>query len=451
MNKDFNKRSIIPSIPHVEGFEGYEGSEGPLEDMPTFTPTLPAMPPEIIKEVISVADSPEEADTLFLGAVTVFSSCLPGIYGVYAGKTVYANLYLFVTALASAGKGCVNLCRYLVDPIHEEMRSLRSEMTPFRSLFLPANSSATAFIQALNENHAAGLVFESEGDSLSTALKSSSGHFSDVLRKAYHHETISYSRRKNREVVEMESPRLSVLLAGTPKQVSRLMPNSEDGLFSRFMFYKMNSQLEWKDVFQNTDDTLENRFKKLGDSFYELYGKLSGTHCKVVLTVEQQHKFNDFFDEAQKDYAAKFGSTIVATVRRMGLILFRMCMVLSTLRIRETGAAIMDTLVCKDEDFEIALHVSKTLLKHSAAVFMTLKDIEADFGPAEDPIGQRELLFQHLPQSFTTTEAMNIASACGISDKSCERYLTQWVKEGVTKRIARGKYIKNEDPVKVSV
>jgi hypothetical protein len=52
----------------------------------------------------------------------------------------------------------------------------------------------------------------------------------------------------------MQNPRLSALLSGTPKQVSALIPNAENGLFSRFIFYFMNIKPVWKDVFANSGD-----------------------------------------------------------------------------------------------------------------------------------------------------------------------------------------------------
>jgi len=111
---------------------------------------------------------------------------------------------------------------------------------PMLALLMPANSSATAFFQILNDNNGAGLMFETEGDTLAQTFKSEHGNFSDGFRKAFHHETISYLRRKDREFVELENPRLSALLSGTPKQFSALIPNAENGLFSRFIFYFMN-------------------------------------------------------------------------------------------------------------------------------------------------------------------------------------------------------------------
>jgi hypothetical protein len=148
----------------------------------------------------------------------------------------------------------------------------RPQEPPLRVLFVPANSSATAVFQILNDNNGVGLMFETEGDTLAQTFKSEHGNYSDGFRKAFHHETISYNRRKDREYVELEVPRLSALLSGTPKQVSTLIPSAENGLFSRFIFYYMNILPVWKDVFAgDSSQTLDDYFRYLGNQFHDFY------------------------------------------------------------------------------------------------------------------------------------------------------------------------------------
>src|SRR5690554_6717079 len=111
-------------------------------------------------------------------------------------------------------------------------------------LFIPANNSSTGAYQLLNDSDGKGLIFETEGDTLAKAFKSDYGDYSDGFRKAFHHETIAYYRRTDRELVEIDHPKLSTLLSGTPMQISALIPSAENGLFSRFMFYYMNIKTE---------------------------------------------------------------------------------------------------------------------------------------------------------------------------------------------------------------
>uniref|UniRef100_UPI001CF87561 DUF3987 domain-containing protein n=1 Tax=Penaeicola halotolerans TaxID=2793196 RepID=UPI001CF87561 len=90
--------------------------------------------------------------------------------------------------------------------------------------------------------------------------------YSEGLTRAFHHETIPYYRRTDREFVDIESPCLSTVLTGTPKQVSALIPNAENGLFSRFIFFFMNVRPVWKNVFASqTDNGLGDYFDALGN------------------------------------------------------------------------------------------------------------------------------------------------------------------------------------------
>ena len=68
-----------------------------------------------------------------------------------------------------------------------------------KMFFIPANSSSSAFIQALADNNFTGVIFETEADTLANTFKQEWGNFSDVLRKAFHHESTSLFRRKDQE------------------------------------------------------------------------------------------------------------------------------------------------------------------------------------------------------------------------------------------------------------
>ena len=134
---------------------------------------------------------------------------------------VFSNLFLYVTASASAGKGRLSLCRHLAAPLHRELReqyrksmekykqeqlqyvmnkkkgeASEPEEPPFLTLFIPANSTATAVYQTLSQNNGVGLLFETEGDTLANAFNSDLGNYLDGFRKAFHHEMISYLRKR---------------------------------------------------------------------------------------------------------------------------------------------------------------------------------------------------------------------------------------------------------------
>jgi len=92
------------------------------EEMPTLPDSMFPELPEFLQKVVAVATSNEERDILLLGSLGAISACLPKVSGIYDGKRVFPNLFLFITAQASAGKGRLVHCRQLVNPIHKELR-----------------------------------------------------------------------------------------------------------------------------------------------------------------------------------------------------------------------------------------------------------------------------------------------------------------------------------------
>lgn len=89
-------------------------------------PTLPVEMfnniPDFLKRISEVATTKEERDILLLGSLVTQSVAFPKITGKYGDNPVNANLYLFISAKASAGKGILIHCRKLIDPIHLSIR-----------------------------------------------------------------------------------------------------------------------------------------------------------------------------------------------------------------------------------------------------------------------------------------------------------------------------------------
>ena len=446
----------------------------------TFSQSVREQLPDILKRVVADSVSDVDADLLILGSLTVFSACLPNVYGVYDRREVFSNLFLYVTARASAGKGRLSLCRHLVAPIHRELREQyrksmekykqdqlqyvlnkkKGEATepqepPFLTLFIPANSTATVVYQTLSQNDGVGLLFETEGDTLANAFNSDLGNYSDGFRKAFHHETISYLRKKDREYVEITKPKFSAILSGTPQQVFNLIPSAENGLFSRFIFYVMPTEIVWHDMFSaDNDTTADDLFKEIGRDFCQFHKMLSAQYIRFTLTTDQQRQFNAFFTQTQEEYAALFGDDIIASVRRLGLILFRFAMILTVLRQMDDGAFPLPSgneeghrpesiLVCADADFATALAMVKVLLQHSAAVFQTLP--RHDFYKPRghrNTNDRRQAFFAALPDVFDRAAYLKAAASLSVSEKTAERYISDLCKSGLLSHPAIDKYLK---------
>ena len=468
LKEDFSARNPIA--------ESAESAENSAEPLPTFSQSISDNLPTIMQRIVKSSVSDVDADILVLGSLTVMSACIPKVYGMYDGREVFANLFLFVTARASAGKGRLSLCRHLAEPIHQALRDKYDELKtqyeaalaayavnrkntletppkepPFLTLFLPANSTSTVVYQVLAQNSGVGLLFETEGDTLANAFKSDLGNYSDGFRKAFHHEMISYLRKKDLEYVELGKPKFSAVLSGTPQQILNLIPDAENGLFSRFIFYVMPTQLVWHDMFVTKDNTTaDEKFERIGRDFCTLLKKLPDGPIQFTLSSAQGVQFNNFFRDTQSRYAAIFGEEIVATVRRLGLIMFRIAMILTVLRhIEEVPAKRKKSLkkmVCTDVDYDTALAVIQVLLQHSAAVFQTLPrrtdHVAALKGRRQLSDAVRQKFLAALPDTFDRPTYIQVAASLNIIERTAERYVSDLCKSGHLKHPSNGQYTK---------
>ncbi len=435
--------------------------------MPTFSRELRGKLPKMVEAIARNGNSEQDADVLILGTLVTLSSCLPHVYGIYGDRPVFPNLFLFVTAPASAGKGRLTLCRRLVQPIQDQFRNLfnqdlekyRKERAAYeqqrkndptakaprepvrKMLIIPANSSATMIYQILAENGGAGLMFETEGDTLANIFASDYGNYSDGFRKAFHHEPISYMRRKDHEYVELMQPKLSTVLSGTPRQIAALIPDAENGLFSRFLFYYVDFQLTWLNVFSGQGDALDETFDVISHQVLALYQHLlQSPDIRFSFTSAQKRVFNTFFSRAQRQYWKRLGDSIIASVRRMGLITFRMAMVLSVLRLADKKK-LPELLYCSDDDFTSAMTIARVALCHTVRVYRELTCRELAH-PAAEGAGRKQELLRLLPDEFDTAKAQEFAIRLNIPRRSAERYLADWTKSGALEKVAFGRYQK---------
>lgn len=421
----------------------------PEEQMPTLPDAVFDTIPEFLKHITRVATTKEERDILLLGSLVTLSVAFPKLIGKYGDNPVNTNLFIFISAKASAGKGILIHCRKLVEPIHLALRNQakimkqqfevdmqeynankgkdanteKPQKPPQKMLFIPANNSATGFLEILGDSDKRGLIFETEGDTLAKAFKSDYGDFSDGFRNAFQHEPISYYRRTDKEYVEIDRPCLSALLSGTPKQITTLIPNAENGLFSRFMFYVMNMKLIWKDVFASkTENGLDVHFEKLGNEFYSLYQTLQANpDVHFSLTASQQLQFNQFFEKMQTLYVNIQEEEIISSVRRLGLIAYRIMMIFSALRIMEDGE-ITQNLICNDTDFQNTLDMITILVKHSSYVYSQIA--QETYKPK--PKHKKEQFLENLPYHFNRQTYVATALSLGITDKSAQRYIKEF-------------------------
>ncbi len=402
--------------------------------------------PGILRESSELFHDAVEKDVFLIGSLAVLSGCLPNIEGIYFDEPHSAHLFVFITAPAGSGKGRMKWARYFGQTIHEHMieksrsalEAYEVEMEHYNNLdrrerleeqkpaepqrkmfFIPANSSSSAFIQALADNDFTGVIFETEADTLANTFKQEWGNFSDVLRKAFHHENTSLFRRKDHEFIEIENPHLAIALSGTPRQVENMMPDVENGLFSRFLYYAFEDNSDFRNPFiphQQIDYI--GYFKAQGRRIFEFYRQLNCLKQPISfsLTPDQGKDFTVQFDLMLKRSKLLSGNDFEANTKRLGLITFRIAMILSALRLPEQGE-FPGQMVCSDTDFSTALTIAMTLEKHAIAVYQNL--------PNNELKGLKQKFYEALPDIFNRQTYLTTAEELGIKQKNADKLIRQ--------------------------
>ena len=158
---------------------------------------------------------------------------------------------------------------------------------------------------------------------------------------------------------------------------------------------------------------------------------------RFCLTASQQQAFNAYFSQTQNQYLYLCGLNYLATVRRLGLITFRMAMILTALRIMDNGE-LQSPLVCSDVDFNTALSMVKVLVQHAARVYQQLP---ADAVKATIP-NQKQQFLDALPAEFSRQIYLNAAGLLGIPPKTAEKHIKRFTDNGLIIHFAHDQYRK---------
>jgi len=450
--------------------EPIEESESNNEDKNLAnTPIIPQsvynnLPP-ILKQGTEAFNDAREKDVFLTGALAVLSGCLPNVTGIYGGRTIYPNLFCFIIAPAASGKGALVSSKELADIYHSEViknsEDLKNEYDkkiiilkqskqresekkssvddfpekpPFKVVFIPADTSIAKIVQHLQDNKGTGIICETEADTLGRTFKTDWGSYSDLLRKAFHHENIAVSRKTNNEYLEINNPRLSVALSGTPNQILNIISSAEDGLFSRFIFYVFKTESIWIDPspFGNHLNLTEH-FNKLAVEVNKMVLFLNNSKTVIILSKEQWNKFNLNFEKYLQQISIFVSEDAQSVVKRLGIILYRFCMIFTTIRKYKTNN-LLSEVQCSDVDFETALILVDIYLQHSIAMFNNLPK-QPEKSPFKSGENKKQF-FDSLPKTFLRKEAVELSKKFEISERSVDTLL----KNCIGKYLIKTKY-----------
>lgn len=250
---------------------------------------------------------------------------------------------------------------------------------------------------------------------------------------------MSGSKKTNNEYIEVNSPRLSVAISGTPSQVAGLIGSSEDGLFSRLMFYVYKVDQVWRDVSPYASAiNLSDHFENLSMNVTNIIDFLKQYPTIIELSKDQWNKINFTCELWLNQVTVLNGDNSGSIIKRLGLILYRITMIFTALRKLENGDLNLK-VTCTDSDFKIAIKLVQVYLEHSLFMYNNL--------PRQDQLSNfrggsnKQKFFDDLPKEFKRAEAVEIGKRHKISSRSVDDLLKNLQPKFLTQETF-GKYIR---------
>ena len=430
-----------------------------------------------------------ERDVFLTALLGATSGALPNVrfkYGPNA-RHLSPHLYFFLLANGAGGKGVADFAFAWLDAIDArldaESQDERDEWSRARDQFERAKKSrdggATAgdpgpepapryilagddttlggLYDGLHANPACGLaLLSTEADALSGSNRREFGGFSYLLRKAFHHERATESRRgTGRRTIK--TPRLAVVVTGTFDQFGRLLESVQDGLYSRFAVYAFDTPggFESQRPTERGGDTAAFTAARAADAD-RLFQTLDG-RGETTLYVDVPPVLWARVDEAFTAldgalYSRPGVSTyLAATVKRGALIAFRIASVLAVWRAFDAGVSLgtVPSITATPEDVDAAVLLATTYAEHAlaqAAAHGGERAAEAEMGGADRMTGADRTFLDALPAAFGRAEMQAAAAQAGFSEATAYRRVGDWVDAGLLRKRGQGAYEKHTAP-----
>ena len=153
-----------------------------------------------------------------------------------------------------------------------------------------------------------------------------------------------------------------------------------------------------------------------------------------------------------RNVVTKWITKMQGVVRRMGLIAYRIMMVLTAVRYLENVTHESSSsdrtiqLVCHELDYSTAMSICETLLCHAVFIYRNLSGNQSKrFNTASQETGvyaRRNTLYKMLPDTFSKKDYDTAVIALGENGSTANKWIEAFIKDGKLCRIEQGKYRK---------
>jgi len=404
--------------------------------------------PVVLRELTDLVDQSEEKEVVYFTALMLLGILFPNRAFRYFNNYYYPNLFGYILGDAASFKGKAKILRIALKPyqdkIDEEYKIKHDKRNadvaynkaigktqeerrvidkiPDLNLFFDGNTSSAAMLKALQDSPVL-VMFETEGDTITKTWKTDWGNYSDILRKAFEHESL-YSLKKNANEdnllrIRIDHPKLSVLVSSTENQMRKVLNSdeTENGLMSRFMFYVVQNDKKWYNGFEaNTDvdiaSILTSRLKP--DKWFE---SLFKEPVFYEMSKEAADYHQNYFNHVNDNWPDELFE-IIALVRRAGTTAIRLAMLFEELyaleRPAQPGALKLKRHSVSLQSMQLAIECMKVLMQHLFVAWQTTYKA-SDYKETNVQTGETRQMVADILIKNPTAGYKKIATELGIS------------------------------------
>ena len=459
---------------------------GECDDIELDNPLLPCFDeniydhlPPLLTDILKCAYSRTDRDILLISSLTLLSSVSPGVKGSLGEHDYTPAFYSIITGGSGSGKGRIAALQRMLEPWqqyiydnsrhqveeYEELqeaydnykmhkRQKQTSKQPLgpapskpkvvkqRNLALTGNVTQARLVELLEANYPyTSCMVDTEMETVLSMFSQDFGKYNDVLNKSYHHEPVGSSTKSSGSFM-VKRPNLALLLSGTPAMLPRLIPSTENGLFSRILMYRIPGSGTYRPLTSADDSPAASEyFESWGQRVLDIGVFLDNSPTWVKFSDAQRKRLDRFFEREYYNVRSFGNEDMESTVLRYRLAIFRIGMQLTALRKGESGCS-ERVWTISDDDFATAFHLGKVCLQHAYVVATSLQSASSEVH-FRFPHHLRNL-FVSLLDSFKRIDVVKEANVREISESTVDKFLRKLQKNDLIISEGNGYYRKTE-------
>lgn len=441
------------------GYQRAEGAEStgvknesPIYNYANFNDEIFSKLPRFLQGYDLITKNNIQRDIILISNLAILSACFPDVFTIHDGARSYVNLFFLIYAPPASNKGKMSTISKIAEPLDKLLSedcakrkkafniSCKAcgkdnncldnleEAPKCKGLFLDADSSTIAMIQALDQGKES-LLMDSEATVLSQNRRNDWSQLDPLLRKAYHFERISVSRRD--KIITIRDPRISMLISGTVEDAKVFSGTVKGGLASRILPYSFRTPMEWLSPFSEESQRIPEFIDVKATELIHIYKYSKAFPFEFKLSEAQQQLHTDRF----KGWTEELDNEdVFAFLKRLGIATVRIAMILTALRRTEMNNH--EAIVfCDDDLFDIALSIADTFRNQGIEFYRLLSENSIEKQP------KAYVVLKVLPKRFKTHEFIDMAKKLMmINTRQAKFHLHRLVDQGNLINVSHGTY-----------